>query len=487
MAGRPESRHFPPQDRYGLPQVSYPTPNINDLVIIEDVPIRDQAYAPLLPGTPHPKKATAKLVWQGPVKGNGESKAVRRIYATSREAQDAYNASLSYTSDSKDYPTFVRSYILPRLNYTRATDLQPLKTLTGIRLNSGGSGYSQDTTVVIIGNGTGATAECEVINGVIVAVWLTSGGDGYTTQPTVGFVDGTGTGANATVFFQPQTALLVKEEAVPAEGELSSLFIRVTRIYQTLPGPWLTQWVNDERTGLPFKIERRYIAATSVSEPNNALPVTGSAKRVITEYQPETANVYVEIRSSFPSEDALAAKTQTSWVTDGHSFPNLLESGKFEYIYAISGDGENWAFDIALNLEITAGYSGPCDGFLTEYYTYRPEQKISSLTGWEITKIWPRADTIYAGLWKTSTTSAQARLMTFVVPETLRNETALSSTAPTGTTPMVSASVPASTPTLSEFRDMDYIVKSITVERWRGDIYIVRLLKIKNPHYIGGA
>lgn len=485
---RNDYRPIPPAEKYGLSGVSYPTPNINDLVVVEDIPIRDGSYEPLLPGTPHPKNSTAKLVWQGTIKGNGHERNVRRIYATPREAQDAYNASLSFVSDDDGYPIYIRSYIEPRIGYTRATDLQPLRTLIGIQLTAGGSGYSSTTTVSITGgSGTGATAECEVINGVIVAVWVTNGGSGYTSVPTVGFSGG-GSGATATALLQVNTALLIKEEATPAEGELSSLFLRVTRIYQTLPGPWLTQWITDERTGITIKVERREVARTSVSEPTNTLssyPSGNATQRVITEFQPQTANVYVEIRSTFPSENTLAGLSQTLPVTEGHSFPNLLEDADYLWTAALdSGSGEVISFDVTLRTIIQPGYSGPCNGYLTEYYTYHPNSMVAALAAAnrDITKIFTRAETIYAGLY--SEASRTAKIITFVIPETLRDAITFSTPTYTGATIQAVSSLPATEPSLTEFLAMQYFIKAISVERWRGDMHIVRVLRIVNPHYV---
>lgn len=155
----------PPADQYGIPGVSYPTPNTADLIIVEDVPIRTNNYTAPSYGTAHPKVATALLVWEGPIKGNDQERSVRRVYATPRAAQDAYNYGVSYLSESNTHQVVIRSYVTPRSTYTP---------------------------------------------------WLKG-------DPDTLFPD----------------AVLVKEEMQPMEGELASLFVRVVRVFETLPGPTL--------------------------------------------------------------------------------------------------------------------------------------------------------------------------------------------------------------------------------------------------------
>ncbi len=129
----------PPQAKYGLPGISYPTPNIGDYIITEDVPIRD--FRAVAYGTPHPKEATFELAWQGPVLGDDKTNNIRRIYARTRAAQDAYNGSITYSGDDDDYPIFTRTYLQKRVGYAPAADFSPLTSIIGLRLTSGGTGY----------------------------------------------------------------------------------------------------------------------------------------------------------------------------------------------------------------------------------------------------------------------------------------------------------------------------------------------------------
>ena len=64
-----------------------------------------------------------------------------------------------------------------------------------VAVTAGGSGYTSATTVVITGDGAGATAIAYVSNGAVIGIGLTNQGAGYTTASVV--IVGAGTGAAA--------------------------------------------------------------------------------------------------------------------------------------------------------------------------------------------------------------------------------------------------------------------------------------------------
>jgi hypothetical protein len=74
-----------------------------------------------------------------------------------------------------------------------------------IILVSGGSSYSTNANAVVTitgGGGSGATAAAVVTNNVVTSVYLTSGGSGYTTSPTISLVDANTTpGTGATIVY----------------------------------------------------------------------------------------------------------------------------------------------------------------------------------------------------------------------------------------------------------------------------------------------
>jgi hypothetical protein len=72
-------------------------------------------------------------------------------------------------------------------------------TITGLSINSGGSGYSGTPTVTISGAGQQASATATILAGAINTVTLTNNGWGYITGTTTTvFASGSGGGSNAT-------------------------------------------------------------------------------------------------------------------------------------------------------------------------------------------------------------------------------------------------------------------------------------------------
>lgn len=320
MPARNDLSANPPQNRIFTPEIEYPTPNLNDIVVTEDIKQTKAGYRPLPYGTPRPGATTQKLVWQGTVKPNNNEVLTRRIYVTDRAAQDAYNVAIGYSGESKDYPIYIRTYIEPKATYTRGTDKTTLKTITGITLTAGGTGFTTIPTVTFTGgSGTGAAATAEIQNGAVVAIYLTNTGSGYTSAPTVGFTGGGGSGATATASIQSQSAYLIKEDAQPAPGELSSLYFQVTRIWKTLPGPWIRDWVVEPETNLELSVLSREILSGEASGVASA--ANGEETRV---EGTSNANISVEkLYSLEPDGDHIPPSRVERGFTS-YAFPTLL-------------------------------------------------------------------------------------------------------------------------------------------------------------------
>lgn len=220
------------------PVRSFPTPNIKDLVVIQDVDSRLPGYKALDYGTPHPDQTKfkgAKLVYQEPLE-NSDS-FVRRIYATDRLDQDAYNYAVKYSAGSPNHPIYVRSYVVPRADYF------PLPE---------------------------GTADSFLEN-----------------------------------------AFLVEEEMAPVEGELNSLYVRVTRAYETLPGPVLTSFeTNDSGQKVTVTTQRKSSAgynlpaATATSSPS----ATAEDSGIVTEQIRSVPTVFTRQQFSAERPDPLPSK-----------------------------------------------------------------------------------------------------------------------------------------------------------------------------------
>lgn len=199
-------------------------------------------------------------------------------WGTDQLAMDTYNAEHSFSGDAISYPIFARvSHIRRDLWDSGAAQLATgiaLTTLIAIKVTAAGTGYAATDTVNIAG-GLGATAEL-VINsaGAIQSIIVTNGGSGYDSAalPAITFTTSTGSGATATAAVQPKTAVLVSQRkqelghdssftSQSTDSPYSSTFVRVIRIWEVLPGPWLpfTRW--DLLLG-PIQGQRRAVLNT---------------------------------------------------------------------------------------------------------------------------------------------------------------------------------------------------------------------------------
>lgn len=251
MPGSQPQAPIPPR------QVPYPqnvSPSIEDAVLVDEWEIRQLRQESRLNidfGSPHPQAREwpgYRFVWQSPAT---PQQTVHRYWCRTRTGQDAYNWHKTYMAGNVSYPQFDRRYFLPREGYAPAAKLTPLTSLMGLVLTDGGGGYLGGGTgsldLTFTGTGTGAAGRAEVQAGVIVAVALTNGGTGYTAAATVSATGGVG--AVITSVIQPQTCVLTDEKAQPEEQQFASLFLRVDRRYETLPGPIVAKTGVDPQDG----------------------------------------------------------------------------------------------------------------------------------------------------------------------------------------------------------------------------------------------
>ncbi len=89
-----------------------------------------------------------------------------------------------------------------------AQDALVERSLAGVTLTSGGSGYTSAPSVAIVGGGgSGATATAAIANGAVTEITLVNAGFGYTSAPTVTLSGGGGSGAKATASLAGETVL----------------------------------------------------------------------------------------------------------------------------------------------------------------------------------------------------------------------------------------------------------------------------------------
>lgn len=231
----------------GKIEISYPTPNKRDLVIIERAPLSPKKYVQLPYHSPHEDydQNGLFLVWQGKVKAENNQIVPLRIYANDLAVnEDWYNASIKYSGDIRTFPVYVRSYIQLREDYDPAAQASKLDRAMRLQVVTEGV-YAGTPTVTItpVGPGVAPTAAAIMNPGKtkVIALELLTPGSGLVANPTVSFAGGGQvTPATALCEVQDTDVYLVKEETTKLDAEdahMASLFIKVHRVYESLPGP----------------------------------------------------------------------------------------------------------------------------------------------------------------------------------------------------------------------------------------------------------
>lgn len=184
-AKQPTPRTLSPE----IPVISYPTPNITDLLVVQDVDTRLPGYTPANYGDFHPDQVAypgLKLVYQTPLDNEANFMWVRRVYANERFNQEAYNYAIKYSGEDPTKPIYVRTYTLPRAEY------EPVAK---------------------------GTADPVYSSAVLVE----------------------------------EAVERIKDDQT--DSQLDSLFLKVTRVYETLPGPGLTTRKKGNANSIPAKFQ----------------------------------------------------------------------------------------------------------------------------------------------------------------------------------------------------------------------------------------
>lgn len=253
-----------------VPILDFPWPSIIiDTILIERTSNKLGNYAAKEPGAPFDKTthSEAQVTAFGAheflgQKASQDDEWIQRFYGKVPSTQDIANWEVGYSGESASHPIFQRRYLEKRDSYTRRADRSVLPGLYRINVSVAGSGFTSVPSVVFSGGtGSGGTAIAVLDNngGVAKIVIKTEGT--YTVAPAVSLVGGGGSGAVAVAWVQG-AAVLVKEDVTDNAPEpYRSLYIVVTRIYETLPGPWIPFTRYDDKMG-PIQGQRRAVANT---------------------------------------------------------------------------------------------------------------------------------------------------------------------------------------------------------------------------------
>jgi hypothetical protein len=134
---------------------------------------------------------------------------VKPYRTTVREYVSRYDSVEQYGSAVADFdlpPTYSASAgtVVPVNAFSPETSRYPWKwwtdtngySIVEIEVYNGGKNYSSIPTVLIEGNGTGATAQAYISSGKVSGIVVTNPGSGYTVAPTVSIVGGNSSGTD---------------------------------------------------------------------------------------------------------------------------------------------------------------------------------------------------------------------------------------------------------------------------------------------------
>lgn len=421
----PDIQPLAGQLKPGKPTITYPTPDIDDLFIIEMVDTNAGNYQSLEYGTNYPdqiKFQGFKLVYQEPVNW----KYIKRIWTAdrTRESQDEYNLTVEYPWSDLNYPRAMRTYVFPRSDYEpRAietaettglgvlvnTQRNPIQdpTLNSLYIsiteiydtippfNNGVTARRQEfqapseflttgqvNTTTVIGSGQSlsslGTDGVGVVSTSLQTVDalhnnLTNEVDTATIQSTVTstFVDESTQQTTGTLTSQYGSGL---SASAPAFLQLSSRVTNLRADRQRKDTVTVAAWpvlhgtVVDEVTGIAVAIQKTFV-------PNGT--VGGKVGNNYTEIQPYDAVKSISITSTVIEED-LPEDLEIPG-TDEVSFPDELISitGAWDSSTGVSGSagtstagGQTHAVvDGTPVLKIKPGYRGPAKSWITRTYS----------------------------------------------------------------------------------------------------------------------
>lgn len=290
---------LPPQ----VALVKFFSPQKSDQGLIEIWAADVASYYPLDVGASHPNTREYPGFKLGKQLNlpNDHTKVIR-IWVKDTTNPEWFGYSIKYVSEANAFPIFIHSDRIARVDYAPETKGQPLRSIYKLMLTAAGSGYTVGTfpTLTFNNGGTGGSGASgyAVVNpdGTIGELVLDTGGTGYNTAPTftVAAPPAGGTTATGTATIQPSGALLVAEEAkeFPDDSEFFGLYLQVTRVYQTLPGPILRGQRWDERVGVTiFYTVQETAVGEHLGESRTEIEIIDSVRQkvTVTDYVPYLA------------------------------------------------------------------------------------------------------------------------------------------------------------------------------------------------------
>lgn len=210
--------------------------------------------------------------------------------------QSATNAEISALADAVTNPVYARLYTIRRSVYEASPTIAtgtPLTALLGAKVINSGINYTQ-ARVALIGPGSGGKITPVISGGVITHFLVERDGTGYDATSTMQVI-GDGQDAQGQLIIQPIAAILTSQKKIefPNEDPRSNEFVKVLRVYEVLPGPWIPFTRYDDDLG-PIQGRRR--AVLNIGQRGGFISPTGKRNY---EGRDGSSVVSIEIEENF--------------------------------------------------------------------------------------------------------------------------------------------------------------------------------------------
>ncbi len=243
----PETPNIPP---FRKPVSLYKTPdqtiifvtelvNRDDPAYVQNAPVkRGTLYKDIVGGNQQISDTHPLLYFCRELQYQQSDQYVIWEWSSDEQAHSSYNADITYEEEVAGFPVFTRDYTIRRDEYEQNPTLtigDPLESLIGVNIIDGGQDYTYATGTI---EGKEAVVEFVVSDGVIISGVVSNEGVGILATDVI-TITGDGAGASITPMVQPTSAVLTsqKKEELPDDNPWANEFVKVTRVYQTLPGP----------------------------------------------------------------------------------------------------------------------------------------------------------------------------------------------------------------------------------------------------------
>lgn len=483
-------------------QRTRPTPEVLDSLVFEMVretkpsEIQDVYGTPNLDTIAQPSGYSGfRLVKEEYV----NSETIKRWWYNGPHNEDTYNYDIDYVSDSATHRVYRRRYLTLRTEYEDETRALPLSGVWQGIVGNPGTGYdAKNPPNAVVSGGGGTDAEVGVLinpDGTIGWLYIKNEGRDYTSTPVLTIdppVSGvTGTG---TLVIQDQNCVLISQKAqeLPQDDPRRSLYLMEVRLFQTFPGPILSEWRFVPRINKYALIERQLVLISTIPEDNNEETYDDS---VTVEYQDLSAVYAAKLTTTLPTAGLvwIDENTTNDFIYEGtedYAFPDEVpvQPQLYMIVAALSNGAADW--DFAMDMVVREGYRGPCRCVFSERFTFDPADAdfIADLPA--PTLVIPQGGTIRTGVVYYGGDRVSAKYYTWVVPASLHPAFNYSNTTITinGSTQLptnqrtfdIGSNLGATTPT--GFASGDHIVRVNSPQRLGiGKLWCVLLAEIYHP------